>query len=79
MSPPDKMPKNIARSPLKKLLYNSLSNHWYSMVWEDEHGSTIEADLWWDETLEWLKNVPLSKINPAIPFPVMSSKEKASK
>ena len=39
------------------------------MAWEDENGSWIEADAWWAETLKWLENVPLEKINPAIPFP----------
>jgi len=44
------------------------------MVWEDEYGSTGEADMWWDETIEWLENVPLEKINPAIPFPTTRTK-----
>jgi len=69
MSPSDKIPKAVARSQLKSRLYESLVNHWYTMVWEDEHGSTMDADIWWEETLEWLKNIPLEKINPAIPFP----------
>ena len=69
MSPSDKIPKAVARSQLKSRLYESLVNHWYTMVWEDEHGSTMDADIWWDETFEWLNNVPLEKINPAIPFP----------
>jgi hypothetical protein len=49
------------------------------MAWEDENGSWGEADAWWLETLEWLKNVPLEKINPAIPFPVMPQTAKLSK
>jgi hypothetical protein len=66
---PKKMPKKIARSQLKRRIYDSLENHRYSMVWEDEYGSSEAADLWWEETIEWLENVPLEKINPAIPFP----------
>jgi hypothetical protein len=66
---PSKMPKNISRSHLKRLLYDSLENHRCTMVWEDENGSWGEANAWWAETLEWLNNVPLEKINPAIPFP----------
>ena len=69
MGPSRSMPKKIARSQLKSRLYDALENHWYTMVWEDENGSTMDADIWWDETFEWLKNVPLEKINPAIPFP----------
>ena len=66
---PPKMHKNIARSQLKRLLYDSFENHRCTMAWEDENGSWIEADAWWAETLKWLENVPLEKINPAIPFP----------
>ena len=66
---PPKMHKNISRSHLKRLLYDSLENHRCTMVWEDENGSWGEANAWWAETLEWLNNVPLEKINPAIPFP----------
>jgi hypothetical protein len=44
------------------------------MVWEDENGSTMDADIWWDETFEWLKNVPLEKINHAVPFPTTRTK-----
>jgi len=66
---PKKMPKKIARSQLKRRIYDSLENHWYTMIWEDEYGSSGAADLWWEETIEWLENVPLEKINPAIPFP----------
>ena len=69
MSPSGKIPKAVARSQLKSRLYESLVNHWYTMVWEDEHGSTMDAYIWWEETLDWLKNIPLEKINPAIPFP----------
>ena len=58
-----------ARSQLKRLLYDSFENHRCTMAWEDENGSWIEADAWWAETLKWLENVPLEKINPAIPFP----------
>ena len=76
---PPKMHKNIARSPLKKLLYDSLENHRCTMAWEDENGSWGEADAWWLETLEWLKNVPLEKINPAIPFPVTPATAKQTK
>ena len=68
------MPKNIARSQLKRLLYDSFENHWCTMVWEDDTGSTGEANLWWEETMEWLNNVPLGKINPAIPFPTTRTK-----
>ena len=68
------MPKKIARSQLKSRLYDALENHWYAMVWEDENGSTMDADIWWDETFEWLKNVPLEKINHAVPFPTTRTK-----
>ena len=79
MSPSRSMPKKIARSQWKSRLYDALENHWYTMVWEDENGSWGEADAWWLETLEWLKNVPLEKINPAIPFPVTPATAKQTK
>jgi hypothetical protein len=74
MPPSRSIPKKFARPQLKRLLYEAFENHWYSMVWEDEYGSTGEADMWWDETIEWLENVPLEKINPAIPFPTTRTK-----
>ena len=76
---PPKMHKKIARSHLKRLLYDSLENHRCTMAWEDENGSWGEADAWWLETLEWLKNVPLEKINPAIPFPITPATAKQTK
>ena len=76
---PTKMHKNISRSHLKRLLYDSLENHRCTMAWEDENGSWGEADAWWLETLEWLKNVPLEKINPAIPFPITPATAKQTK
>ena len=76
---PPKMHKKIARSHLQRLLYDSLENHRCTMAWEDENGSWGEADAWWLETLEWLKNVPLEKINPAIPFPVTPATAKQTK
>lgn len=79
MPPSRSMPKKIARSQLKSRLYEAFENHWYAMVWEDENGSTMDADIWWDETFEWLKNVPLEKINPAIPFPGPPQLAKPSK
>jgi hypothetical protein len=62
------MPKKIAQSHLKKLLYDSFENQWYTMVWENG-GSTGKADIWWNDTIEWLEHVSLEKIDPAIPFP----------
>jgi hypothetical protein len=79
MSSPYKMPKNIARSHLKRLLFDSLENHRCTMASESEYGSWGEANAWWEETLEWLKNVPLEKINPAIPFPVTPVTAKQTK
>lgn len=67
--PPSKspIPKNIARSLVKKHLYESFENHWYTMVWEDE-GSRGEADIWWNQTIDWLEHVALDKIDSVVTF-----------
>jgi hypothetical protein len=62
---PNPVPKNIARSLLKKHLYKSFENHWYTMVWEDE-GSRDEADIWWNQTIDWLEHVALDKIDSVV-------------
>ena len=72
MSPCGKIPKSGAQSQLKMCLYESFENHWHTMVWL-ARGSRDKADIWWDDTIEWLEHVSLEhvsieKINP-FPYP----------
>jgi hypothetical protein len=66
MPPPNKiLPKSITQSQLKMCLYGLFENHWYTMVWEDKE-STGKADIWWNETIDWLEHVSLESFNPVV-------------
>mgnify|MGYP006956444970 CR=1 FL=1 len=65
MPPSRSIPKNIDRSLMKKHLYESFENHWYTMVWEGD-GLRDEADIWWNQTIDWLEHVALDKIDSVV-------------
>ena len=67
MSPCGKIPKSVAQSQLKMCLYESFENHWHTMVWLNK-GSKVKADIWWDDTIEWLEHVSLENMNQVVGF-----------
>jgi hypothetical protein len=82
MSHCGKIPKSVAQSQLKMCLYESFENHWHTMVWLNR-GSKVKADIWWDDTIEWLEHVSLEhvsieKINPVVAVPVPVSERRLS-
>ena len=82
MSPCGKIPKSVAQSQLKMCLYESFENHWHTMVWLNR-GSKVKADIWWDDTIEWLEHVSLEhvsieKINPVVVVPVPEHERRTS-
>ena len=82
MSPCGKIPKSVAQSQLKMCLYESFENHWHTMVWLNR-GSRGKADIWWDDTIEWLEHVSLEhvsieKINPVVAVPVPEHERRTS-
>ena len=82
MSPCGNIPKSVAQSQLKMCLYESFENHWHTMVWLAE-GSRGNADIWWDDTIEWLEHVSLEhvsieKINPVVSVPIPEHERRTS-